>query len=46
LSQKYSDLEKEIASLREFKQNIEDKEKDALINQFFMLTDEDKKDVI
>jgi len=46
LSQKYSDLEKEIASLREFKQNIEDKEKDALINQFFMLTDDDKKDVI
>lgn len=46
LSQKYSELEKEIASLREFKQNIEDKEKDALINQFFMLTDEDKKDVV
>lgn len=46
LSQKYSELEQEVASLREFKQKIEDTEKDALINQFFMLTEEDKKDVI
>ena len=46
LSQKYAKLEEEITSLREFKQNIEDKEKDELISQFFMLTDEDKKDVI
>lgn len=46
LSAKYSELEKEVISLREFKKNIEDAEKDTLINQFYMLTDEDKKDVV
>lgn len=30
----------------EFKTNIENKEKDTLINSFFMLSDEDKKEVI
>ena len=29
-----------------FKKDVEDKEKDALIKKFFMLDDEDKKDVI
>ena len=30
----------------EFKKAVEDKEKDALIAQFYMLSDEDKKEVI
>jgi len=32
--------------LRTFKQNVENKQKDDLIGQFYMLSDEDKKDVI
>jgi len=39
-------LEKEIGELRAFKEEIENKEKDALISQFNMLSDEDKEDVI
>lgn len=39
-------LRAEIAELREFKLNIQNKEKDALINQYHMLSDEDKKEVI
>ena len=46
LSQQYSFLEKEIGELRAFKEEIENKEKDALISQFNMLSDEDKEDVI
>ena len=46
LKDKYSLLEKENAELKEFKSNIEAKEKDALINSFYMLSDEDKADVI
>ena len=46
LSQKYSKLEEEVTSLREFKKSIEDAEKDDLISKFYMLTDEDKKDVV
>ncbi len=46
LKEKYSSLESEIQSLREFKNEIESKEKDALINSFYMLSDEDKKEVI
>ena len=42
----FNSLEKEVISLREFKQNIENKEKDDLINQFYMLSEEDKKDVV
>ena len=42
----YSILENEIKELREFKANIENKEKDELIDQFYMLSAEDKKDVI
>lgn len=46
LSDKYSKLEQEVISLREYKKTIEDAKKDALINEFYMLTEEDKKDVI
>ncbi len=53
LEEKYNALELEFASLKEenkelrnFKNAVEDKQKDDLIGQFYMLTDEDKKDVI
>lgn len=38
-------LESEIATLSEFKLSIEKKEKEAMIAKFYMLSDEDKKDV-
>ena len=40
------DLEKELEELRAFKLQQENLKKDALINSFYMLSDEDKKDVI
>ena len=46
LQEQYSNLEKEYQALVEFKKAIEDKEKDALIAKFYMLSDEDKADVI
>lgn len=46
LSDKYSKLEQEVISLREYKRTTEDAKKDALISEFYMLTEEDKKDVI
>ena len=46
LSTKYEQLKADYEILANFKKNIEDKEKDALINEFYMLSDEDKKDVI
>ena len=46
LQEKYSNLEKEYQALVEFKQAIEEKEKDALIGKFYMLSEEDKADVI
>ena len=46
LQEQYSNLEKEYQSLVEFKKAIEDKEKDALIAQFYMLSEEDKAEVI
>ena len=36
----------ELAALREFKLSIENKEKDALIAKYHMLSDEDKADVV
>lgn len=39
-------LETEVKELRLFKHNIESKQKDDLIEQFFMLSEEDKKDVV
>ena len=46
LQAKCSALETENAELTSFKKSVEDKEKDALIESFYMLSDEDKKDVI
>ena len=46
LQEQYSNLEKEYQALVEFKKAIEDKEKDILIAKFYMLSDEDKADVI
>ena len=53
LSQKYSALETdynnmkaEMAKLVEFKKSIEKKDKEAMIASFYMLSDEEKKDVI
>lgn len=39
-------LESQNAELTSFKAEVEDKEKTALIESFYMLSDEDKKDVI
>lgn len=46
LQTQYTELQKQFEALTEFKKNVEDKEKDALIGKFYMLSDEDKKDVI
>lgn len=46
LNEKYTAMEKDYQALKAFKADIEDKEKDALIGRFCMLSDEDKKDVI
>ena len=46
LKDKYASLEQQNAELLSFKKEVEDKEKDALIAQFYMLSEEDKKDVI
>ena len=46
LQSDYTALEEEVKELRTFKQNVENKQKDDLIGQFYMLSDEDKKDVI
>ena len=42
----YADLEQKYQVLVEFKKQIDDEKKDALINSFYMLSDEDKADVI
>lgn len=42
----YSDLESKYQALVEFKSQVEDKEKDSLIDSFYMLSDEDKAEVI
>ena len=46
LQASYASLKEEVEELRTFKKKIEDKEKDELIERFYMLSDEDKKDVI
>lgn len=46
LNQKYTAMQEEYQALLSFKTTVEDKEKDALIGRFYMLDDEDKKDVI
>lgn len=45
LVQDYDSIMAEVTSLREFKRQIERKDKEAMIAQFYMLSDEDKKDV-
>ena len=42
----YADLEQKYQVLLEFKKQIADEQKDALTNSFYMLSDEDKADVI
>lgn len=46
LQAKYTALETSYNELVSFKKNIEDKQKDELIASFYMLDDEDKKNVI
>lgn len=46
LQQKYAALEEQYQTLVAFKVEIDNEKKDALINSFYMLSDEDKKDVI
>jgi hypothetical protein len=45
LKEKYTSLESENAALKTFKAGIEDEKKMDLINSFYMLSDEDKKEV-
>ena len=46
LQNKYAALEEENAKLVEFKLQVENEKKDALINSFYMLSDEDKAEVV
>ena len=46
LQSQFSLLKEQNELLVAFRKDVEDKEKDALIKKFFMLDDEDKKDVI
>lgn len=46
LRSNYSMLESELEELRSYKTAVEDEKKDAMIAKFYMLSDEDKKDVI
>ena len=46
LQSQFTELQSKYDELVAFKASIEDKEKDALINKFYMLSDEDKADVI
>lgn len=46
LQTKFAALQAENVELLAFKQKVEEKEKDELIASFYMLSDEDKKDVI
>lgn len=46
LKTNFEALENEVKELRLFKHNVESKQKDDLIGQFYMLSEEDKKDVV
>lgn len=46
LSAKYTQLKEEYDALVEFKLKVENEQKDALINEFYMLSEEDKKEII
>ena len=46
LNAQYEALKAEVESLREFKLAVDNQKKDELINSFYMLSDEDKQEVI
>lgn len=46
LEAQYNELQSKYQALVSFKEQIENEKKDTLINSFYMLSDEDKKDVI
>lgn len=46
LEQELESLRAEVQELRSFKLSVVNKEKDALINRYHMLSDEDKKEII
>ena len=46
LQQKYSELEETCKELLAFKNQVEDEKKTELINSFYMLSDEDKQEII
>ena len=46
LQNKFASLEEENKKLLDFKREVEDKQKDELIASFYMLSDEDKQDVV
>ena len=46
LQRDYAELQAKYDALVEFKNKVEDEQKQALIGKFYMLSDEDKKDVI
>ena len=46
LQEKYSKLEQDYSKLLTFKKNVENEKKDELIKSFYMLSNEDKKDVM
>ena len=46
VNEKYSTLESEVVSLREFKLNADRAEKEAMIAKFHMLSEEEKADVV
>ena len=46
LQNQYTELEEKYKELLSFKENIDNEKKDELIKKFYMLSDEDKKDVI
>ena len=46
LANKFTALQEEYEKLKAFKDSIEDQQKDDMINSFYMLSDEDKAEVI
>ena len=46
LQEKYSKLEQDYSELLTFKKSVENEKKDELIKSFYMLSNEDKKDVM
>ena len=46
LKETHASVEEELNTLREFKASADRKEKQAMVDSFYMLSDEDKKDVV